>query len=385
MLRFPLDLVESWTSRMVNFQHATELQTLADRLSTTANRDIVEHVALIRLAANQPPWQVTGLQLRQGQSYSLFSRGRVHWATAKARQGGAFSQTPLYGDASFHLWARIGAGGRIQNGCADSASFIADCDGQLELGIYMGMWDGEHGKLTHTEHYRDLSGEISVVVVAWRKNATEALLCIDNRLPLPPLLVQERTRVTRNYRPPKGWHYLTETGNNDIFHFDTRAPSAQINVDAQNAQGIIRHPVDIALTPAIKINWQWRLDAHPSIGPEDRARFHDYVSLGLEFCNGRDLTWIWSRYLSRDHHFACPVKDWSARETHYVLRTNDDDNGHWTFDSRNVYSDVEISQGPPPTKIVAVWLIAVSTFSHRRLRASFKDIYFSGDCDRQVL
>ena len=385
MLRFPVVLVESRTFKMTNFHHNAELQTLVDRLNITSNRASVDRVSLLRLPANRPPWQATGVTLHKGQSYSLFARGRVYWTEPSARQGGAFAQTQLYGEAGFHLWARVSNGGVIQNVCADSGSFVADCDGELELGIYMGMWADHHGRLDHTEHYQALSGELVVAIAAWRVDASQAIFSIDNRLPVPPLIVTEQTRLTRNYCPPKGWHYLTETGNSDIFHAYSKDRLSQINVDAQNAQGIIRYPVDVALTPGVEINWQWRLDEHPSIGPEDRARFHDYVSLALEFDNGRDLTWIWSRFLDRDHHFHCPVKDWTPRETHYVLRTKHDALNAWCYDKRNVYADVEVSQGPPPSKIVAVWLIAVATFSHRRLRASFKDIHFSGDNEQRIL
>ena len=101
---------------------------------------------------------------------------------------------------------------------------------------------------------------------------------------------------------------------------------------------------------------------------------HDYVSIATEFDNGRDLTWIWSSTLAHGVHFACPVKVWSARETHYVVRSGEDRLATWYEESRHVHADVMQSMGPPPPRITAVWLIAVSTFQHRTARASFAAI-----------
>jgi len=48
------------------------------------------------------------------------------------------------------------------------------------------------------------------------------------------------------------------------------------------------------LTPTLRLRWSWRLDKLPSRLPEDTALTHDYISVALEFDDGRDLTWHWS-------------------------------------------------------------------------------------------
>ena len=53
----------------------------------------------------------------------------------------------LHGGAGFHLWARVSPGGRIVNMIRDSTSFTADVDGELQLGIYLGMWGDAFGRL----------------------------------------------------------------------------------------------------------------------------------------------------------------------------------------------------------------------------------------------
>ena len=370
---------------MSEYQRTNELNSLLDYFTAPHNAKYVHETGSFILAGNEPPWHTTGIQVKAGDSYSLFARGRIFWTNHQSGQP-ATVQPNLYGDASFHLWARVAPGGKIVNLSEDSGSFVADVDGRLELGLYMGMWADDEGKLKHTRNYSRLRGDIAVVVVVWRMPAADALSAIKNpAMPTPLLVDAERSRLGRGYRPPSGWHYLTETGANEIFFSADSAYSPRISVDAHNAQGIIRYPLDVPLSPSLTLNWQWMLNEHPSVGPENRAQFHDYVSIGAEFDNGRDLTWIWCQHLDSDHHFHCPVKDWTSRETHYVVRTKQDDYGTWLKDSRHVYRDVQISQGKPPAKIVAIWLIAVSTFSHHRLRATFKDIYLADGKQWRIL
>ncbi|MEM7468294.1 MAG: DUF3047 domain-containing protein [Pseudomonadota bacterium] len=378
----------SWSSpnptHGANYQELTELQALSHYLTGSSNKPHVKAVRFMRLAGNQPPWQSTGLSVNKGESFSLFARGRINW-TKRQPNSPISPRPPLYGDPSFHLWARISPNGKITNLTADSGTFVADSDGLLELGIYMGMWRNEHGALTHTDNYEHLSGELVVVAVIWRHEVKAGLPVLSNCLPTPPSLVAEHTRLSRKYRLPPGWRYLTETGHHEIFHHHHLDDQAQISVDARNAQGIIRYPLERTLSKSLTLKWQWRLDEHPSVGPEDRARFHDYVSIALEFDNGRDLTWIWSRFLNEDHHFHCPVRDWTCRETHYVVRTGSDPLSKWVHEERVVYDDVALSQGEPSNKVVAVWLIAVSTFSHNRLRASFRNISLQDEQELRIL
>ena len=385
MLRSRTGPVEPRTNNVSDYQRISELQALQRCLTAAHNARWVREVACVRLNGNQPPWQTTGISLVAGESYALFARGKIFW-TDYATESRPAPPPNLYGDPSFHLWARVSPGGKIQNLHEDSGSFIADCDGELELGVYMGMWSDSYGNLHHTQNYDRLRGDIAVVISVWRDQAQTALSKVtvtDSRL--PPLITAERCRLERSYRIPRGWQYLTETGDNEIFHEREVSDSSHITVDAHNAQGIIRYPVDVPLTPALTLSWQWQLLEHPSTGPEDRAHYHDYVSIGAEFDNGRDLTWIWSQFLDEDHHFHCPVKDWSTRETHYVVRTSKDSRGKWLRDSRRVFEDVKISQGDPPHRIVSIWLIAVSTFSHRRLRAAFKEITLTDGSTQRVL
>ena len=60
--------------------------------------------------------------------------------------------------------------------------------------------------------------------------------------------------------------------------------------------------------------------------------------------------------------------------------------GVWYDETRRVHDDVAAAMGPPPRRIVRVWLIALSTFQHGRARARFRNIWFEHDGQRvQVL
>lgn len=347
----------------------TPIEDLATRLPGLIGGRGFSAGQSLRLQGNSPPWQTTDLVLTRGQHYSIFAGGKISWSPRHAN---------LYGGPRFHLWARINPGGRTVNLAADSGTFVADCNGKLELGIYMGVWADEFGNLaSSTDLYRDLDGAIDAVVVAYggEPETTLANFCRDPTA--PDLIRAEYERFVRQYSPPVGWQYLRDCGFAEIYTPREAATGAVIEAKAVDDQGILRYPVDFPLNPATVLSWRWRLDEHPSVTREDRAMTHDYVSVATEFDNGRDLTWIWSTTLDRGEHFACPVKVWSARETHYVVRSGTDRLHTWYDEARQVRADVAESMGPPPARITAVWLIVVSTFQHRTARASFAAITLS--------
>ena len=319
----------------------------------------------VRLVANRRPWHGTGLRLRRGESYTLLASGRIRWSARHPH---------LHGGPGFHLWARVKPGGRIVNVTRDSGSFVADVDGELELGIYLGMWRDEHGALdTPQQAYDKLGGTLDVCVLAWPGDAADGLDALLASHAAPALLA-ERERLAAAVTPPAGWHYLVETGTSDIWRACGTPDHGRICLDAHDDQGIIRTALDIPLEPATTLAWRWRLDEHPSGVAEDSTLSHDYVSIALEFDDGRDLTWIWSSCLPLEQHFACPIRAWSARETHLVVRSGFADAGRWVEERRDVYADVARALGTPPRRIVAAWLIAVATFQHGRARAAFEAI-----------
>lgn len=333
--------------------------------------------ALMHLPGNVPPWQATGLTVQRGQQYSLFAGGRIGWSPRNPS---------LHGGPRFHLWARITPGGRAVNLAADSGTFTADISGQLEVGLYMGLWADAHGTLaTPPDLYARLQGALDCAIVVWRGQASEGMAHLCDRIP-HPRLAAECARLRAPVVPPNGWHYLPEAGQAEIFTEVTPAsdpsPHAghgrEIRLEAEDDQGIIVHAADFPLTADTHLSWRWSAESLPSALAEDRPQTHDYFSVGAEFDNGRDLTWIWSAALAPGTHFPCPVAAWSARETHFVVQRGTPRPGEWHAHSRSVHADVETAMGPPPARIVRIWLICVATFQHGRARARFADIQLTG-------
>ena len=336
-----------------------------------ANCADVTAAKYLNLAGNVPPWQVTGLILQQGQAYSLFADGVIRWSKRNSH---------LHGGPRFHLWARVSPGGRAVNLSANSGTFVADVEGQLEVGIYMGMWADEFGTLQSSHDlYQSLIGTLELAIVLYADDPLNVLDRLGRNPAAPVAIAAETVRLRTPMPTPLGWHYLHETGYADIYRSEETIDGSVIHVDTTDDQGILRHPVDFPLTTTTTVQWRWQVNEHPSLEPEDRAISHDYISLATEFDNGRDLTWIWSSCLAPGTHFQCPVRVWRERETHYVIRAQNDRLGQWYAETRNVYHDVSEAMGPPPARITAIWLIALSTFQHRVARASFAGITLAND------
>ena len=64
------------------------------------------------------------------------------------------------------------------------------------------------------------------------------------------------------------------------------------------------------MTSATTVSWDWKIDALPSTLAEHLPFTHDYLSLAMEFDNGRDLTWMWSAELPVGRAFRCPLPWW---------------------------------------------------------------------------
>ena len=350
------------------FSEAAE-HWLATPLAEPARASVVA-ARFLRLNANEPPWHGTGIRVEVGQAYSLFAAGRVLWSPR---------DPTLYGGPRYHLWARVSPGGRIVNPTCESGTFVADVAGEIELGIYMGVWQNAFGELaTPVSLYRRLTGGLEVLAIAWHGEPIAAITAVtasDIRANLRSFFIVELARLRAPHVPPGQWSYLLDTGHAEIFA-DALGPAGEpaIAVHTHDDQGIVCKLVDVALTPNTRLSWRWRVTEQPSALAEDRPQTHDYVSIATEFDNGRDLTWIWSSQLAPETHFHCPIGAWSARETHWVARSGVGDLGRWCAEERNVYDDVLAAMGPPPARIVRVWLIAVSSFQHGIARAEFAEI-----------
>ncbi len=330
-----------------------------------ALRGVVERVERIWLPASTPPWTATPIALRGGQSFSVFASGRVYWSATDSAQ---------WAGPRHHLWWRVGDG-PVANPTQDHFTARADRDGPLALSLLHGFWKDESGVLATSEHaYRHLRGGVEAIVVVWSGDPAAGLAAAETASGGDPAIRAERARVADPVPVPEGWRYLLETGTADVYRATDTPHGPGIDVHAANDQGILRKPIDLPLEPDTRLRWRWRLDEFPSALAEDTVTTHDYLSVAVEFDNGRDLTWFWSRCLPPGTHFGCPVRSWTHREIHYCVRSGQTGVGTWQREERVIAPDCEEALGEVPTRLVAVWLIVVSSFQHGVARGAFSEI-----------
>ncbi|MFY7837509.1 MAG: DUF3047 domain-containing protein [Novosphingobium sp.] len=185
------------------------------------------------------------------------------------------------------------------------------------------------------------------------------------------LRVAATPKVPSDTGQPQGWRYLWRIGDGRIYTGDPD----EIAVSTHGDVGILQRDVDLPLTNRTELSWDWLIEQLPSDLPEDLAFTHDYLSIAVEFDNGRDLTYMWSAGLPEGHVFRCPLGWWCDRETHWTLRSGPAGLGEWHSESRNISADYAQALGQPlPARVVRVWLIANSVFQRGYGAAKFARI-----------
>jgi hypothetical protein len=330
---------------------------------------------VVRLPGNVPPWTDTGLAVERGDDLTLLAQGRVVVAEALGLHTG-----PRYA-----LWAKVGDEGTIWRGTQETQTRPAPASGTLRLGLLQGEWGTRDGRLaTPLEAYAGVTGAIDVVCLRWRGRAAEGLAALEALLPGDPLIAAERARLAHPVTRPPGWEYLWFLGEAEVF----ASGRAQVAGDAtahatigacfRDEVAILRKPVELPLAPDTTLRWRWRVSQLPSEKAENDLLQHDYLSLALEFENGRDLTWYWSASLPVETGYACPIPTWTPRETHVVVRSGPVGLGDWQAEQRRVHDDYARYVGEPPRRIVAAWLIAVALFQHGSGAGEFAQIVLEG-------
>jgi hypothetical protein len=325
----------------------------------------IRDVRTLHMPASVPPWTETGIELERGERLTVLATGRVMWSR----------EADLFAGPRHHLWGRIGDRPVFRLG-SDTHTLSAAERGALRLCIYHGTWASPDGTLaTSLDAYASLQGGIDVVAIRWGDVSPEqGIAALASIAPSDPLLAAERERLGSSRRLPPGFEPLWFVGQSDIFYRAQIDEAPTIAVRADATAGIVRRPVELALRPGTFLEWSWRVNALPSRVREDALATHDYVSIALEFDDGRDLTWYWSAALPEGHHYGCPLPRWAGRETHVVMRSGPEGLGAWVDERCDVQTDAARALGRAPSHIVAVWLIAVSLFQRGLASADFRRI-----------
>lgn len=353
----------------------TSIRSSVAPLAGTAVRDL----KLAYVSADVGPWLDTGLALQAGDQVTMVVDGVV-W----------LSRTYQLGlDQPLAAWARIGNTGPIFHGTRNTNTFTADRAGTLQLKAFPTRWRSRSGAYVPEPSAAavnpDAGGSVSVALIRWRKgiDPAQALRTISAVGDAPNWASAELARLQHTPQVPAGWNYLWELGPAEIFQqttADDGGPNPRMDVHTAADVAILQRPVAAALSANTTLNWRWKVDQLPAAVSENNAATHDYLSIAIEFENGRDLTYFWSRDLPPGTSFPCPLAAWTDRETHMVARSGTAELGRWLDEAHPILADyAKAIGGPPPKRIVRVWLIANSAFQRGEGRAQFGDIRFGGD------
>lgn len=305
---------------------------------------------LVDIPVDRPPWTPTGLRVEPGELIGWLAWGSVHLV---GRLGISAPPRAVVG-------ARVGSGPPCRS-TADSLTFAAGGAGELLLGSLFPGEPREDGTVVVDRiPYRLMSGSLSAVVVRWAPG-TNPLQVLGGVAAADPsgLCAAEAERLASPPRPPAGWEEHPLAAAAGIY---SRSQSG-IAVRAREPVGIIRRPAAMPLTGTLRLRWRWRLEELPSRLPEDTPLTHDYLSVALEFDDGRDLTWQWSSGLPEGFSYRCPLDHWRHREAHIVVRSGTAGLGRWLDEERPVLADHQAALGgPSPARVVRAWLISVAAF-----------------------
>ena len=289
---------------------------------------------IIQLTGSEADWKPTGLQIRKGERFAVSARGAT-WLS---------KPLSVVVEPKATLWVRIGDANPIAKPAENDHVFEAWADGEVEVFLKgLSEWASPVGDL-----------------ISPARAATEGAVRVCLARTDRPATGSER---------PNDWHYLWRLGDGSIYS----GPSNEIRIDTHGDVGILQHDADHAITPNTRLNWSWRVDELPSRLPEDIQLTHDYLSVAVEFEDGKDLTYMWSAGLPHNHVFACPLNWWCDWETHWVVRTGKDGLGQWHSESRSLWDDTQTAYGKRPARAVRLWLIANTVFQRRRGRATVRD------------
>jgi hypothetical protein len=322
-------------------------------------------LASLTLAARHNDWRGTGLTLKRGEAFSVFADGAV-WISKFLGVGA---------EPKLALWLRLAARGPIRKMPGNAGSFQAWADGEIELCLKPpGEWADESGAFDPAYPHSGGEGEVKAVIALWPCPAADGLAALAHQADFAALAKMAEKRSV----PPQDWNYLWRLGDGAIYEPSTEGGKPAIHVHTHGDVGILQYAVDMPLADDTVLEWRWRVERLPSDLPEHIQPTHDYLSIAVEFDNGRDLTYYWSSSLAEGTVFHCPLPWWSERETHWVLRSGTRELGRWLNERRSVKADYEKAiGGMMPARIVRVWLIANSVFQRGHGVADFADIALS--------
>lgn len=343
---------------------------LLDVVAAADCPELVGHYK-IELSQGDLPWKKTGLQLRDDQEVTFLLGGR--WWLSR--------ELDVWVEPGVAFHARIDGEETLFNPMQNSGLMPVMTSGELEIARSIGEWQSAAGDLfTPEEVYQQFEGEIHGLALVWQAGKAEAgLRQLLAKGDASGVLMAELSRMLQQVTPPPGWKNFFMFGNGDMFH----RCGDDICCHTHKNVGILQRDLELSLQPHTRLQWRWIVDALPSKIAEDQALTHDYLSIAVEFDDGRDLTYMWSVDMPVGHVFECPLPRWAGIETHVVVRSGYEELGQWLEESRDVYADYHQFIGGEATQVRRVWLIANSVFQRGVGECRFADIIMQDSQHRQ--
>jgi hypothetical protein len=309
------------------------------------------------------PWTDLGLEVARGQQVTFLLTGRM-WLSR---------EHDLWFNPGLIFHARTRGLRPMYNPMLDTGTMTASNDGPIEVARSAAEWATEDGALmTPEETYKKADVKIVGIALLWRGDAGVGVKSLLAHGDVGGLLGSEVARLERDRKLPAGWSNLFSLGGGqEIF---SQGDGGEIICDSAGNASIIERPLSLPLAAHPRLGWRWKIDQLPSAVPEDQAPTHDYLSIGVKFEDGQDLTYFWSAQLPQGKVFRCPLVGWNAIETHMVVQSGQADLGTWQRLERDIAADYSAHIGGSAKAMSHVWLLAVTPFQRRRGSCRYTDI-----------
>lgn len=309
------------------------------------------------------PWTDLGLEAAKGRQVTFLVVGRM-WL---ARQADLWLRPGLV----FH--ARTRGQRPIYSPGADTGTMTVSHEGPVEVARLLPLIADEDGRLLIPEDvYRKGDAKITGVALLWRGKASVGLSSLAAHGDVGGLLGTEVARLERNRKLPAGWSDIFLFGGGaESFH---RAANGEIVCENEGGTSLIERTLSMPFTSRPKLGWRWKIEELPSNVAENQPATHDYLSIGVKFEDGKDLTYLWSAALPSGKVFPCPLAGWDKIETHMVVDSGAKGLGSWRRFERDVAADYETHIGGSAKAISHIWLLAVTPFQRRRGACRYADI-----------
>jgi hypothetical protein len=220
-------------------------------------------------------------------------------------------------------------------------------------------------------------GGFDVVVAAWPSGSDVGARLAEAAARDPTgLCGRELERIRAPIAPPSGWEPHIHVPLAGLH----RRREGEVDVQCRGRAEIVCREARAPLTETLKLRWRWRMDQLPAKRAEDTLFTHDYMSVAVEFDDGRDLSYHWSVALPNETSYRCPLPHWREREWHLVVRSGRTGLGEWHAEERTVAIDRAVAiGGTVPREVVRVWLIVTCLSVGGEARGSYADIELTDD------